>query len=542
MKAFWQRIFLGGVTSNSMLLLAIVIMVVAGNRSYFGQILAVYGFGSTNGLVMASLPLTLGAATALMLGLVVFGRLTKPILVTMLLITAVSAYFMDSFSTIINDEMLLNVAQTNIGEAADLINLRLIAYVCILGLLPAAIVIMIPVRWRGWRREILARIVLIAISVGILVGSVLGSNGFYASFVREHKVIRSYANPTYPVYSAIKFASAQLSAGAVATVTPLGADARRAATATHRKLIIVVVGETARSDRFSLNGYQRETNPRLSKEKVISFTEFTSCGTSTASSVPCMFSRLGREAFSISAAAKQENVLDVIQRAGAHVLWLDNNSDSKGVALRVPYENYREAAKNPVCDEECRDVGMLANLQKFIDGQATGDIVVVLHQMGNHGPAYFKRYPKEFERFTPACQNNDLSQCSIPEINNAYDNAILYTDHFLAEIIALLKKNDARFATGMFYMSDHGESLGEDGVFLHGLPYFIAPRAQILVPAVMWLGAKFSPAQRQAVTEKQDVPLSHDNLFDTLLGLLDIETAVYQPELDILRATRKPGR
>jgi lipid A ethanolaminephosphotransferase len=251
---------------------------------------------------------------------------------------------------------------------------------------------------------------------------------------------------------------------------------------------------------------------------------------------------LGREAFSISAAAKQENVLDVIQRSGAHVLWLDNNSDSKGVALRVPYESYREAPNNPVCDEECRDVGMLAKLQKFIDSHASGDIVVVLHQMGNHGPAYFKRYPKEFERFVPACQNNDLSQCSIAEINNAYDNAILYTDHFLSETIAFLKKNDARFATGMFYMSDHGESLGEDGVFLHGLPYFIAPRAQILVPAILWLGSRFSPAQRQAVTEKQGVPLSHDNLFDTLLGLLDIETAVYQPELDILHAARKPRR
>ncbi len=230
----------------------------------------------------------------------------------------------------------------------------------------------------------------------------------------------------------------------------------------------------------------------------------------------------------------KEGAVDVLARAGVNVFWMDNNSDSKGVALRVPYESYKSEKTNPHCDEECRDVGMLAPMQTFIDAHPKGDILIILHQMGNHGPAYFKRYPKEFEVFTPTCQNADLSKCSLAEISNAYDNALRYTDHFLGRVIETLKGNQQHFAPAMFYVSDHGESLGENGLFLHGLPYALAPKEQKHVPAALWLGEGFPVPAKAVLEKKAQQRYTHDAVFHTLLGLFHVQTEVYDPALDIV--------
>jgi lipid A ethanolaminephosphotransferase len=272
----------------------------------------------------------------------------------------------------------------------------------------------------------------------------------------------------------------------------------------------------------------------LEKEDIINFPEMYSCGTSTAVSVPCMFSVLERENYSDSLAKSTENVLDVLARAGVQILWRDNNSSSKGVADRVRYEDFRTPNRNPECAGECRDVGMLTGLQEFIDGQK-GDILIVLHQMGNHGPAYSKRYPEAFEVFTPVCVNNQIEACSNEEISNAYDNAVLYTDHFLAQVIRLLKENDRMFQTSLIYMSDHGESLGEGGLYLHGMPYFIAPKEQKHVAALMWFGPSTKNSiHTETLQQVAGHSFSHDNLFHTLLGLMKVKTSVSAAEKDIL--------
>jgi lipid A ethanolaminephosphotransferase len=313
----------------------------------------------------------------------------------------------------------------------------------------------------------------------------------------------------------------------------IGQDARIPPTDTDRELIIVVVGEAARADRFSLNGYPRETNPLLKKEDVISLTNVQACGTSTEVSVPCMFSMYARDSYSEKKGAATENVLDVLRHAGVSILWRENNSDSKGVALRVQYEDYRKPERNPICDVECRDEGMLEGLQSYIDGQNRGDILIVLHQMGNHGPAYYKRYPKSFEKFRPTCRTNQFDECSREAIGNAYDNALLYTDYFLSKTIGLLKRNDRRFETALIYIGDHGESLGEKGVYLHGLPYLIAPDAQKRVAAILWLGNDFQ-TQKKWLKNRTGQGYSHENLFHTLLGLMEVDTAVYDKKKDIL--------
>lgn len=532
------RWFANGLSGNGLLLLVTVFLVTLDNFSFFRHVLKVYGATSGNLPALLSLVVVLGAATLLLPALVCFGRATKPVLIVVLLLSALSAYFMDSFGIVINDEMLQNVAQTNPGEARDLLNLKLLVYFLGLGVLPAVLVGKVRLRWQGWRVELLGRLKLLVLSLFVMIGLVLLFGSFYASFAREHKPLRSFANPAYPLYSVVKYARSRFVAPVDKTVAVIGMDARIPRDDPHRELVILVVGETARADHFSLNGYARDTNPLLREADVISFSDFQACGTSTAVSVPCMFSISG----SAGKAAGQESLLDVLQHAGVNVLWLDNNSDSKGAAVRVPYQDYKSPQFNTVCDVECRDEGMLVPLQAYIDNHPMGDIVIVLHQMGNHGPAYYKRYPPAFERFKPACQSSDLSQCTQEAIVNAYDNALLYTDYFLAKTIDLLKKNNDKFETAMFYVSDHGESLGEAGAYLHGLPRAIAPQAQLHVPAIMWFGAGFDELDRPALRAKRNLSFSHDNLFHTVLGFLEIEASIYRPGMDILDGCRKTER
>lgn len=522
--------------SGNQLVLAVAAFLLAGaNFSFFGNVLKVYSFAS-HALPLLSLALVMLAVIVLLLGVLAIGRAIKPVLIAVLMLSAMTAYFMDSVGAVINNEMLENVAQTNISEAGDLLTFRLLAYLIVLGVLPSLFVARVKLAWRGWRRELPGRSKLMALAVVLLVAPVLAFGSFYASFVRTHKPLRFYANPAFPLYSLARHGYARFAVPASKAITTVGADAHISPEDIHRELIIVVVGETARADHFGLNGYVRDTTPLLRKAGVVNFPDFHACGTSTAVSVPCMFSQAGSK----GKAEGQESLLDVLQHAGVNVLWLDNNSDSKGVALRVPYQNYKSPNVNTVCDVECRDEGMLVPLQAYIDSHPEGDIFIVLHQMGNHGPAYYKRYPPAFERFTPVCRSNDLSQCSQEEIINAYDNALLYTDHFLSKTIELLKQNGKRFETALFYASDHGESLGEAGTYLHGLPKAIAPDAQLHVPAIMWMGDPESEIDQAVLARKSRQTFSHDNLFHTVLGFFEIESAIYRPELDILTGTRKP--
>lgn len=543
MKPLRFRLPAHGLTSNALVLLVAVFLTAFGNLTFFGNVLKTYQLTTGNTFALISLAAMLVAATVLLLALACFRHTTKPVLIGILLLASLAAYFMDSYGIVIDDEMLQNVAQTNMAEARDLLNFRLLAYFAVLGIAPAIVIGRLPLHWRGMRVEVVARAKLLAILVLLMIGTVLAFGGFYASFVREHKPLRQFANPAYFVYSVIKYSNGTFFVKGTKGEQPLttiGSDAHIPASDTGRELFILVLGETARADRFSLNGYARDTNPQLRRAGAVSFSNFWSCGTSTAVSVPCMFSSLGMEKFDARTAAFQENLLDVLQHAGVNVLWLDNNSDSKGVALRVPYQSYKSPDVNPVCDLECRDEGMLSSLQKYIDAHPKGDIFIVLHQMGNHGPAYSKRYPAAFEKFKPACQSNDLDRCSREEIGNAYDNAILYTDYFLGMAIELLKKNDEKFETALFYLSDHGESLGENGAYLHGLPRAIAPDTQLHVPAIIWLGSGFDDVDLPALLRKRDTRFTHDNLFHTALGFLEIETSAYRPKMDILDGCRKP--
>lgn len=504
------------------------------NCSFFTTVLDAYPMGPGNIGFFLALALLLVALTVLVLAPFAIGRALKPLLAILLFVTSVTAYFMDSYNVIISAELIESALQTDSSESMGLLNLKLLLYLGAFGLLPAALLYKVRIRPRTLRAGLLSRMKLVAAASLMIIVLLALFNSAFASFFREHKSIRFYTNPLTPVYTAISYVHGELAGRDSVPYQQIGLDARQKPAVGKRRLLVLVVGETAREDHFALNGYGRETNPRLIQRNVFSFDNVWSCGTATAVSVPCMFSALDRKHYAAQQAKNTDNVLDILQRAGVNVAWLDNNSDSKGVALRIPYTSYRSSQVNSKCDSECRDEGMLAGIKGYVSTHSSGDILVVLHQMGSHGPQYAKRYPKEFEHFSPSCHSNLLDDCSESEINNAYDNSIRYTDYFLSRVIDYLQGEAAGFSSAMLYLSDHGESLGERGIYLHGFPYALAPDEQKHVPMVMWFGSEHS----RELGKLADLTFTHrefsqDNLFHTLLGLMAVKTSVYQPGLDI---------
>lgn len=520
--------------SSAVILLAAFIFTLGYNFAFFQNVVARYP-APGNLAFYISLAVFLVTSIAFFLGIVLNKYTLKPILIFLFPVAAATSYFMNSYNVIIDSTMIQNSIMTDSREVFDLFSPRLLMYLLFLGAVPAYLVYKTPVIYATTTKAIMGRLKFLGVMLVVIVANMLLMSEQYTSFIREQKDLRYYMNPMTVIYSSGKFVQEMLSAENSGPRTPIGEDAYITRNeGEKRKIVMLVVGEATRADHWSLNGYERDTNPVLSTHNIINLPDVRSCATSTAYSLPCMFSSLPFDDFDLNDAKRQENVLDVLKRAGTNVLWRDNNSDSKGVADAVQFEDFRSPEVNPVCDPECRDIGMLSGLDDYIRNHPEGDIVFVLHQMGNHGPAYYKRYPQEFEIFTPVCETNLMEQCTREEINNAYDNALIYSDYFLGGVIDFLKPYQADFSTVMLYMADHGESLGELGLYLHGLPYAIAPDTQKHVAAVMWLGDELSPEVRAEVAAQAQKSLSHDNYFHTVLGLLNVNTKIYEPELDIL--------
>ena len=433
---------------------------------------------------------------------------------------------MSEYGTIFDRAMIRNLMETNISEAQDLIGWSLVQWILLTAVLPIQAMWNILWSTSTYGKSLKNYGITLVVSLLIMITCVVPYSSKFTSFAREHKPIHYLTNPIYPVYSMARFIQEILPSANDQPFHHLSSTAQIADPDKNYDLVVIVVGETARTDHFSLNGYPRETNPLMqARDNIISYSNVSSCGTSTSISVPCMFSYQTKDEFNVESARNEENVLDTISKSGVDVLWRDNNSSSKHVADRVTYEDFRTPELNPECDKECRDVGMISGLQEYLDGDP-GDKLIILHQMGSHGPAYYLRYPEEFERFSPVCKTKELSECSQEELINTYDNSIVYTDYFLNQVIALLENNQHHYEPSMIYIGDHGESLGENGVYLHGLPYMLAPKSQTSVPMIVW-GGTTTDLNMQGTEALKDLPHSHDGLTNALLSLFEIETDTY---------------
>lgn len=529
------------------------------NWPLWKQLQALPELGGVRGMVfIVAFAGMVTAATGALLSLLAWPRLIRWVLVVLLAISGALAYFIDSYGIVFDPTMVVNLVQTDVRETRDLLSSRLLLTVLMIGLVPALWLLIQPkAPKQPLLRRVASSLASCLLGIAVMVCLALAVFADLSSTMRNHKSLRYMVTPLNAVYS-VTTAAVRSRAGPSGPPVVIGADARLLPRPAGAKppLLLLVVGETARSMNFSLNGYGRESNPELANLPVVSMRDVTSCGTSTAASLPCMFSPLGRARF-VDLEGTQENLLDVLQRAGLAVLWLDNQSGCKGLCDRVPNSptsRLPEGAKplpaalcsrDALGSAECFDEALLHEIDQRVaqldPERLQRGLVLVMHQMGSHGPAYFKRSPADLEIFKPECQSNALQQCTRQEVVNGYDNTIATTDRLLARSISWLRTQSARFDPGMLYVSDHGESLGENGLYLHGMPYAMAPREQTQVPMILWVpeGGELDRSLKPGcLASLRDKPASHDNLFHTVMGWVGATADVYRPAQDLLSACR----
>ena len=515
------------------------------NRLFFAGALSgnVSSGAATIGFVLA-LGVALVALHFLLLAPLATRQTVKPLLALMLLATAFASFFMTQFNVYLDPSMLRNMLRTDVHEARELFSWAMLPHLALYAGLPLLLLWRVRIVPRSsWPRAIGARLAAMALATLMLLGAVVAVFQPLASLMRNQKDLRYLITPANYVWSLASVAGLDARAAA-GPKTPIGLDARLGplAAARQRPLVVVmVVGETARAANWGLDGYTRQTTPELARLPVISFTNVTSCGTNTEVSLPCMFAPVGRRNYDEAAIRRSESLLHVVARAGVGVRWRDNQSGCKGVCDGLPSEAVADLKVPGLCaDGRCLDEGLLHGLPDWLK-TAQGTQLLVLHQLGNHGPSYFRRYPAAFARFQPACESDDLRRCSQQEITNAYDNALLYTDHVLAQLITLLQAQAGEVDSAVLYVSDHGESLGENNFYLHGLPFAIAPDVQKQVPMFIWLSSGFGAASgvdAGCLSQRANQHVTHDHLFHTLLGLLDVSTSLHAPEWDLTHGCR----
>lgn len=455
-----------------------------------------------------------------------------------------SSYFVNSLGVVISPDQIQNMMQTDLAEATDLISLRFGLWVIVFVIFPIFVVSWVNIKSDvSTSKVLLKKLINIVVSLAVIGGSLYIFYVDYAAIFREHRDLKGMISPQNTIASTLSYYRKKSPKQNLPLVR-YGEDAYLVEEVSNRhlpKLMVLVVGETARAESFSLNGYSKNTNPELSKQVgLINFSQVSSCGTATAVSVPCMFSGMRRTNYDGQLASHREGLLDIAQRAGYKVTWIDNNSGCKGACNRVEQYEIPSSLKQKWCQSnECQDGILVDALQTYLKTIPEGDKaprLIVLHQMGSHGPAYYKRVPEEFKTFKPECATNAIQGCTSEELVNAYDNTIKYTDHVLSQVIDTLK-TQTTYRTGFWYLSDHGESTGQRGMYLHGAPYAIAPIQQTHVPMMMWFSDSWkNVASRQVncLTEQSKARLSQDNLFPSLLSLLDVKTHVIDQNINML--------
>lgn len=542
-----MKFFSFKLSSTTLIFIVSLYFTVALNLGFFQQILKIQPFNGTSAdYFLYSVPIVYFFALNIILNILAIPVLHKIIIPLLILVSAAISYNSLFFNIYFDVDMLNNVLQTNIAESSRMFTNSYVLWLFFLGILPTLLYLNTKIVYKRWWKELLIRIVSILLSAGVILSIAKFHYQDYASFFRNHKNLAHLITPSNFIVSGIKAIRHYYRDN-----TPyqqIDINAKQAKSDSYRNVTIIVIGETTRAQNWGLNGYYRQTTPKLAArgDQIINFPNVTSCGTATAVSVPCMFSSLSKDDFNVNLSYKQDNLLDILQRSNIDIHWLNNNSDCKGVCKNIPSTDVLNFNLPEYCrDGECLDNILLPEIDKALANDTAKDFMIIVHTMGNHGPTYYERYTNSEKIFTPTCDTNEINHCSNQELVNTYDNGIIYLDQFLDKIITKLEQNDT-WKSALYYVSDHGESLGENGLYLHGAPYAIAPEYQTHIPMIMWFSNMWiqnKPFDLNCVRNNaKNNAYSHDNLFHTMFSINDMDFSTlnsYKTELDILAQCRK---
>ena len=498
----------------------------------------IYLLSQGEGVFLFLTPAILTCVFIIIFSMIAVPYLFKGIVIMLTLTSSMAFYAALQYNTMFDYAMIENIFETNVGEASSYLSSASIGYFILFGLLPTLLLLKVKIaRNASWGKELFHRAALMSVAiVGLLLISVFYFKD-YASIGRNNSYLNKMINPA-DAFNTVKYINNEYLTAPLEYIK-IGEDAKIIPAKNGKPtLMVVLVGETARAQNSAYNGYQRETNPYTKDLGLIAFQNTSSCGTATAHSLPCMFSNMVRTNYNRDRANNQDDALDVLIHAGVKSVWIDNDGGDKAVAKNIEKEMIADNADAKLCNgSSCYDEILLKGLDQRIEN-STGDQLYALHMIGSHGPTYWKRYPDNMAVFTPACNRSDIENCSDEEITNVYDNTLVYTDYVIAQTIAKLKTYSDQYNVVMLYISDHGESLGENGLYLHGAPYMIAPKEQTHVPFYIWMSDDYANQKsinKASVIKKAAAGgFSHDNLFHTLLGLYGVKTDAKDNALDIM--------
>jgi len=455
--------------------------------------------------------------------------LLKPLVVIIVLLSAVNYYFLTTLQIIIDESIIQSTIDSfkekNWHEINDLLTFKYFNFLFFFALLPSIFLIFIKIEYPSLIKEIAIRLITSVILFSITLGLIYVNYKNISFIARGNKPLKERVVPHYFLSNVKDYYDLKRDLNREFVKLKYKAEQLFP----EEKMVgVFVVGETARADRFSLNGYEKQTNPLLEKQNIHNFSNSSSCGTVTMVSVPCMFSLSDYDSFNAHEAKYQENLLDLIKNSGIEVIWIENNSSCKHVCDRVKTINYVEKGSEHYVGYGVHDEIVLTGLKKVLAENKAKKVLIVLHTMGSHGPAYYNRYPKNFEKFKPTCKSNDLQICSREALNNTFDNTIVYTDYIISTVIDVLKE-EKESQNFLVYASDHGESLGENGIYLHAAPMRIAPKEQTHIPVLLWSSENLKEKRKQVnsnylISNQIKNEISHEHLPHTILDYFNLDT------------------
>ena len=463
--------------------------------------------------IIVSLVIAMLVANAFALFLIFFfSRLVgKILLVLFFIINAVAVYFINTYSVIIDESMIGNVLNTNYSESSSFFSIKLVLYVVFLGILPSIFIIKAKII------TVTVKKFLVSISLTLLFLLTLAfanaSNWLWID--KNSKTLGGLAMPWSYAVNIPLFYIHQFKKNEKEILLP---DAT--IKDNQKSVVILVIGESARSENFSLYGYPKNTNPLLSKTPNVSHFNATSDATYTTAGVKSIVEHENTDEL-------YEILPNYLYRNNVDVIWRTTNWGEPPVHIKN-YQN-REALMPNCKGDGCDYDGiLLSGLKEQILASKKNKILIVLHTSTSHGPTYSKKYPAQFEIFKPVCNSVELGNCSHTELVNAYDNTIVYTDYLLANVIEDLKQLQ-EYKSAMIFVSDHGESLGENNLYMHGLPRSIAPKQQYEIPFIVWT------SDNSARQMKPNKILTQNYVFHSVLNFLNIQSPIYKEQMNIFK-------
>lgn len=457
-------------------------------------------------------------------------RLLKPLAMVIVLCNAIALYFMTTYQVILDKAMMGNVFNTNTGEAGSYIDPAMLPHLLLFGVLPAWLISRVTLVHASRLRTLAAMLLAFFVGVGWLY-----ANAQSWLWLDKHgRRLGGMILPWSYVINAARYQSEKSMQSRELTLLP----AAHSTAAARKTVVVLVIGESARAANFSLYGYARDTNPLLARSGAVAIRGARACSTYTTSSLQCMLAHVDTSSTLIHS---YEALPSYLQRHGIDTLWRTRNWGEPPLKVN---EFQRDGELSQACKgTSCSfDEVLLTGLGQRIASSTSDRVFVVLHTSGSHGPDYFKHYPPEAEKFAPVCRSVKLQDCTPETVTNAYDNTVLYTDHFLSGTIDMLR-SIPNTETMLMYISDHGESLGEFGLYLHGTPYALAPDVQKDIPYIVWMSDKFK-GRKKLVAEAalKNAQHAHQTVFHSIMGAFGMQSEVYDPRLDIFTDATKQKR